>query len=290
MTLPHAVPSRSVRRPLTALVAVVGAFLLAACGTDPTSSAAGDEGVQDRPMGHIHGIAFDPDAGHVVVAAHGGLYVVGDTGPTPVGPSVDLMGFTIGADGAYLGSGHPGPGTELDQPVGLIRSTDGGGTWAAVSRGGESDFHGLAAADGLVAGFDGELRVSADGREWETRAVPSAPHVLAAAPSGARLLATTTDGLLATEDRGASWRTVDTPELLVAVDWADDDTVVGVGLTGRVVVSEDAGATWASGPRELGELSAVHASRDGTSLVVLVVAGDRVLRTTDQGATSTELW
>ncbi|WP_299441132.1 F510_1955 family glycosylhydrolase [uncultured Phycicoccus sp.] len=278
------------RRLLTALVATGSALLLAACGTDPTAASAGADGGPDRPMGHIHGIAVDPDAGHVVVAAHGGLYVVGDDGPTPVGPSIDLMGFTIGADGAYLASGHPGPGTDLDQPVGLVRSTDGGRTWAAVSRGGESDFHGLTAAEGLVAGFDGELRVSADGREWETRAVPSAPHVLAAAPSGARLLATTADGLLATDDRGASWRTVDTPELLVAVDWADDDTVVGVGLTGRIVVSEDAGATWASGPRELGELSAVHAHRDGTSLVVLVVADEGVLRTTDQGATSTRLW
>jgi photosystem II stability/assembly factor-like uncharacterized protein len=83
---------------------------------------------------------------------------------------------------------------------------------------------------------------------------------------------------------------VTTPELLLAVDWADDDTVVGVGLTGRVVVSEDAGATWTSGPRELGEVSAVHAYRDAGSLVVLVVAGDRVLHTTDLGATTSSLW
>lgn len=288
MTSTHAAPTRSARRPLTAAVAAVGVLLLAACGTDPTS--AGADGAPDRPMGHIHGVAWDETSDQVVVAAHGGLFRIDEAGPAPVGPSIDLMGFAIGPDGAYLGSGHPGPGAELDEPVGLIRSTDGGRTWAPVSRAGESDFHGLTAGAGLVAGFDGELRVSTDGRDWQTRSTPAEPHVLAASPAGSRLLATTADGLLASEDRGASWAPVGTPELLLAVDWADDETVVGVGLTGRVVVSADAGATWTPGPREFGEVSAVHAYRDAGSLVVLVVAGDRVLRSTDGGATATPLW
>ena len=191
---------------------------------EPHGRIALGQRTQEVGAGHIHGVARDPDTGDIVLATHAGLFRLGADGPTPVGPDVDLMGFAISPDGSYLGSGHPGPGSDLGQPVGLIRSTDGGRTWTTLSRSGESDFHGLTAGDGLVAGFDGALRVSADGRSWRTVAIPAEPHVLAASPAGDRLLATTPDGLLASTDGGGTWSTVPTPELLVAVDWVDADT------------------------------------------------------------------
>jgi photosystem II stability/assembly factor-like uncharacterized protein len=98
------------------------------------------------------------------------------------------------ADGSYLASGHPGAGAALGNPVGLIRSTDGGDMWTTLSRAGKSDFHGLTAGSGLVAGYDGALRISTDGRSWQTHDIPSAPHVLAVSPDGGRLLATTSAG------------------------------------------------------------------------------------------------
>lgn len=238
-----------------------------------------------RPMGHIHGVGRDPLSGDVVLATHGGLFRVDPTGPTPVGPVVDLMGFAIAADGSYLASGHPGTETDLPEPVGLIRSTDGGDTWTPVSRSGQSDFHGLTAGSGLVAGFDGTLRVSEDGRSWTERSIPSAPHVLAAAPDGSRLLATTQSGLLSTVDGGRSWESLDTPELLMAVSWADDETVVGVGVSGRLVLSEDSGATWSTGPKPVGPASSLHAGRTPDGVEVLAVVGDGVVSTTDLGRT-----
>ncbi len=239
-----------------------------------------------RPMGHVHGVGRDPVTGDVVLATHGGLFRLDPGGPTPVGPVVDLMGFAIAPDGSYLGSGHPGTETDLPEPVGLIRSTDGGATWTPVSRGGESDFHGLTAGSGLVAGFDGTLRVSEDGgRSWAARSAPAAPHVLAASPDGGRLFATTQAGLLSTTDSGRTWDPVDTPELLVAVSWADDDTVAGVGVSGRLVLSEDAGRTWATGPEVVGAVSSLHASRTADGVEVLAVLEDGVIRTTDLGRT-----
>lgn len=46
---------------------------------------------------------------------------------------------------------------------------DAGRTWTVLSRGGESNFHALAVSSAGVMGFDGALRVTADGKSW-TRA------------------------------------------------------------------------------------------------------------------------
>ena len=234
-------------------------------------------------MGHVHGLARDPGSGDVLLATHGGLFRLDPGGPVPVGPVVDLMGFAIAPDGRYLGSGHPGAGVDLEQPVGLIRSDDMGASWTVLSRAGESDFHALTAAPGVVAGFDGSLRVGADGSSWQVRTIPAEPHTLAASPSGDRLLATTEKGLLASIDRGASWTRVTAPELLVAVTWAEPDTVVGVGVSGRLALSEDGGASWTQGERPVGRATALHATRTGGQVEVLLVVGDHVVRTLDLG-------
>ena len=121
--------------------------------------------------------------------------------------------------------------------------------------------------------------------------MPSAPHVLAASPSGGRLLATTQGGLLSSSDAGRTWSRLDTPELLVVVSWADADTVVGVGVSGRLVLSEDGGGTWSVGPRAVGEVSALAATRDGSGVEVLaVLGGESVVTTTDLGATTEPLF
>jgi len=87
---------------------------------------------------------------------------------------VDLMGLTV-TEGRYLASGHPSLGTDLPEPVGLIESTDAGKTWEVLSRGGESDFHALAAGSERIIAFDGQLRTGTDGRTRKTLEIPSAP-------------------------------------------------------------------------------------------------------------------
>jgi len=58
--------------------------------------------------------------------------------------------------------------------------------------------------------------------------------MLAAAPDGDTVLATTQQGLLRSTDAGASWGPVDGAPLLQVVAWADAATSVGVDPAGTV--------------------------------------------------------
>lgn len=260
-------------------------------GADGASAGQEHEGAwSGLPSSHVHGVAVDPGDGRVHLATHDGLFRYDETGPVRVGPVIDLMGFTVAGPDHFYASGHPGPGTDLPQPVGLIESTDGGQTWSQLSRQGQSDFHALTVSEAAVVGFDGTLRTTSDGRTWTALDPPVAPYALATSSDGAVLVATSESGLIRSTDAGATWRSVENAPLLQVVDWADGLSVVGVTPDGAVAVSEDAGATWVgrgavdSPPQAVG----AHLTPQG-SLRVLVVTTEEVMASTDGGATFTAL-
>ncbi len=197
--------------------------------------------------------------------------------PRRVGTNIDLMGFTVAGPMHYLASGHPGPGVDLPQPVGLIESRDGGQTWTVRSRGGSSDFHALAAGGGKVVGFDGALRVSADGRSWRTGALTSPPRALAVSPDGRRVLATTAEGLLGSTDGGTHWSPVKGAPPLLLVDWAEGESVAGLSTDGRVYVSRDGGTTWRSTAVATGNVQALGATGEKETMSVVTATADRLV-------------
>lgn len=249
-------------------------------GTPEAASPAG------LPSPHVHGVAVNPADDRVYLATHDGLFRYGDSGPERIGPVIDLMGFSVAGPDRFYASGHPGPGSDLPQPLGLIESVDGGSTWSELSRQGESDFHALTATDSGVIGFDGTLRRSDDGLSWSPLPAPVSPYALAAAPDGSTLLGTTQAGPLRSTDAGATWQEVGSAPLLQVVDWAAGETVVGVTPDGTVAVSDDNGATWTTrgdvgtAPQAVG----ADTAPDG-SLRVLVVTTDELLRSNDGGST-----
>ncbi|MGX5359067.1 F510_1955 family glycosylhydrolase [Kocuria sp. KH4] len=271
---------------------LLGTGALAACSSPAPPAPAGASST-GTAITHVHAITRDTVTGGgagaatILLATHEGLFRLQDRELTQVGPVVDLMGFTVTPEGRYLASGHPGTGTDLPEPVGLIESTDQGQTWEVLSRGGESDFHTLAAGPHRVLGFDGQLRASSDGRTWDTLEIPSAPASLAIAPGTGTVVATTEDGVMRSDDGGDTWGTLDTPQLMSLVAWADDTTIVGAGIDGRLLTSTDAGKTWTASAQPIGEITALGASltEDGRAEVLLVVDGT-VLRTTDGGNTT----
>lgn len=276
-------------------VGVVAVVLLSGCAGDATDgageirTASGNTDVAAAlatlPSNHVHGVTVNPSDGRTYLATHDGLFVATASGWTSLGPTIDLMGFTVAGPDHFYASGHPGPGSDLPNPVGLIESRDGGMTWAPRSRQGESDFHALTVQADRVVGYDGELRTSSDGTSWAVaQGMPAAPFSLAAGDDGV-VLATTERGLAISGAGGSTWRLLEGAPLLLLVDWAAGPTVAGVTPDGVVHVSQDSGRTWQQQGRIKGQPQALGASGGGDELRIQVVAQGSVTESRDAGAT-----
>ena len=95
----------SLRTGLLAVGIAIGVVLLSGCG-DTEGTTPGASSVE---FGHVHGLGVNPADGARYVASHNGLFRTGPDGRAEaVGPTRDLMGFTIAGPDTFLSSGHPG--------------------------------------------------------------------------------------------------------------------------------------------------------------------------------------
>ena len=201
---------------------------------------------------HVHGLAFSADGKTLMVPAHIGLAVYrgGKWARTP-GPAHDFMGFSA-AEKAIYSSGHPAPDSPLRNPLGLMKSTDGGATWRELGLSGESDFHLMAAG-------------------YRSHAV----YVVNPEPSSRMR----EPGLHFTRDDGKSWTRSAAAGLAgritsIAVH-PTDEASVAIGTLEGLYVSHDSGARFARiGP--LRPVSAVLFDFDGKRLFFAHIDGDRV--------------
>lgn len=140
-------------------VAALGAVvtvLLAGCSAGTAATPGEQPGASSAlSYGHVHGLGVDPADGAVYVATHDGLFRASDGGLKRADSTGrDLMGFTITGPRTFLSSGHPGPGEQVANPLGVVASTDAGGTWTPLGLAGEVDFHALKVSSGNVYGYD----------------------------------------------------------------------------------------------------------------------------------------
>lgn len=92
-------------------------------------------------MPHIHGLGYTADGRQLFVAAHAGLRVFADgRWSIPDLPPHDYMGYAA-TDNGFYSSGHPHPAAGLVNPLGLVKSGNGGQTFTTLGFEGESDFH-----------------------------------------------------------------------------------------------------------------------------------------------------
>lgn len=289
---------RRASRPLLSVITIAVLALTGGCaGTDSAGNGASTahsdagehsfQGTVGLPSPHVHGVAVNPGDGRVYLATHHGLFRYDDTGPTRVGPVIDLMGFTLADPDLFYASGHPGEGTDLPNPVGLLESRDAGRTWSPLSRQDQSDFHALTASLSGVVGSDGTLRASPDGRHWRDLQIASPPTALAASPDGHTVLAATDAGMLRSSDAGQTWAAPPGAPPLKVLSWAADATAVGATFDGAVHVSTDAGVTWQRRGRTPPPQAITATAADG--MRVLVVTGENVLDSADGGTTFTPL-
>ncbi|MCQ6275946.1 hypothetical protein JMM81_13440 [Bacillus sp. V3B] len=94
---------------------------------------------------HIHGLGYTSDGNSFYIPAHDGLRVYSNgEWSIPEGEKHDYMGFSMVDDGFYS-SGHPGPGSKLENPFGVVKSNDLGKSLEVLDLYKEVDFHGMAA-------------------------------------------------------------------------------------------------------------------------------------------------
>jgi hypothetical protein len=184
---------------------------------------------------HGHGLSFSSDGKTLLAPSHGGLSVYEDGAWSEAsGPVQGFSGFSV-AERAIYASGHFRPRVPVHDPVGLLRSTDGGRTWQplAPALAGKADFRLLAAgyrsnaiyvlnanpnpamaAPGLYATQD-------EGKNWRraaARRLEGEIHGLAAHPREAGTVAVATGrGLYLSRDAGESFVRLDGREPASAV-------------------------------------------------------------------------
>lgn len=123
--------------------------------TNETKTGEEDEGgtasaeenrleVSDIEMMHVHGLGFSGDGAGLYVPSHDGLKVFENgVWNEAVAEPHDYMGFGMVDDGFYS-SGHPGPGSSLKNPFGVVKTTDMGQNLEMLDLYQEVDFHGMA--------------------------------------------------------------------------------------------------------------------------------------------------
>lgn len=138
------------------------AFLLTQ--TSQSSAATFDS------VSHIHGIKAV--GANILMGTHEGLFeFVAQNNMQPIGKDpFDIMGLDAD-DTTLFASGHPSAISKLPNPLGLLRSSDGGKTWKSVSLLGKVDFHFLEVSGSQIYGgnaTDGSLMYSKNlGESWK---------------------------------------------------------------------------------------------------------------------------
>ena len=94
---------------------------------------------------HIHNVGYIADEKGLYVAAHTGLKIhrKGEWLTTTKNKN-DYTGFSA-VDQGFFASGHPGEGSDLQGPLGLQQSMNGGKKLKSLDFAGQADFHTIAA-------------------------------------------------------------------------------------------------------------------------------------------------
>lgn len=256
---------------------VAAGLLLSAC-----SSSDDDNGNKAIKSGykveHVHGLAYTKDDS-IYMASHEGLIQTKNQGEAwsfVGGVDFDFMGFHVQSDGTMLTSGHPGPLSDLPNPLGLMESKNNGENWESKSLVGEVDFHVLTSNDSnpdLLFGiiqmesgkYESGIYKSTDkGENWDkinSTGLPKDLHgvySLLSMPNDEKvMLAGTNEGVLRSEDGGETWKNVENTRLITALSTIPGTAdLISYSITegdAGVMVSKDNGVTWEKRGLDLGQ-------------------------------------
>jgi photosystem II stability/assembly factor-like uncharacterized protein len=234
----------------------------------------------------VHSLSFVDAAGSTVLFGHhGGLSRSTDGGRTWSALDVrqDAMSMVPAADGSIIIAGHDV----------LVASRDGETAWAPIDADLPSlDIHGFTRDPDDPARMwaylaTGGLWESKDfGQGWvEVRPDNVLFPLAVRGPAGTRLIGADPSGLVASDDGGATWTSLSTPETfpLTALAAAADGQVIYAGSPDAIFRSDDGGRSW-SPTTYIGSAFAIATTGDGKNLAV-VSRETEFFRSPDGGAT-----
>jgi photosystem II stability/assembly factor-like uncharacterized protein len=231
-------------------------------------------------VSHIHHVKVVENK--VLVLTHEGLYeLVGKNEMKLVGKEkIDVMGFTtLGKQ--LLASGHPEVGSKMPNPIGVMKSLDGGLTWKAISLVGKVDFHFLEGAGSDLYGADsqsGKLMASADsGKTWKTLGTNTYTDIAVSPEMPAMAIAIKNSELLLTDDAFKSTSKIKNNLKITQIEWRKSGLYALSGTS--LYKSTNSGKTWTKQSTFKGAPGILSASDQ----MMLVTVGSDIYTSKNEG-------
>jgi len=258
------------------LSGLIASFLLLGANT------AVGSGQSIGTISHIHSVRAFGD--QVILGTHEGLFRYVDQKTVQLmGPEIfDIMGLAVFGKKLYA-SGHPGPGSKLPEPVGLLLSTDSGKSWKKLGLQGEVDFHLLESAGADIYGVDsgsGNLMYSNNaGKKWISRGKNVVSDIAINPLKGGAALALRDGKLIATQNSFTTMRNVNSTAAFTSLDWITGSLLATGGKS--LYRSTDSGMSW----KKLSDFPEDASTVTQSAKIIAVVAGNSIYKSTDGGKT-----
>jgi hypothetical protein len=231
-------------------------------------------------VSHIHHVKVIENKVHVLT--HEGLFeLVGKNDMKLVGKDrIDVMGFTsLGK--VLVASGHPAVGSKMLNPIGVVKSIDGGLTWKAVSLVGKVDFHFLEGAGSDLYGADsqsGNLMYSADsGNTWKSLGANTFTDIAVSPEMSGMAIAIKSSELILTKNAFKSTTKMKNNLKITQLEWRNSGLYATSGKT--LFKSTNSGKTWTKLNTFKGALGILSASDQ----LMLVTVGPDIYTSTNSG-------
>lgn len=208
------------------LTPLMTGLLLVGCAQNDESTNEANENSEEFEMAfdgrfeHVHGMGYIENEDGLYFASHNGLRIYRNgKWLEETEHANDYMGFNAVADGFYT-SGHPGPDSMMQNPIGIQRSKDGGRSLDHMGFEGETDFHHMAVGYRNHHMFvlnpqensqmgPGYYHSENEGEEWKQvsgSGLEGEVSAFAMHPNDSQLIAAaSTDGIFLSEDGGDSF-------------------------------------------------------------------------------------
>ena len=231
-------------------------------------------------VSHIHQVKVVENK--MLVLTHEGLFeLVGKNDMKLVGKDkIDVMGFTT-LGKALFASGHPAQGSKAPNPIGLVKSIDGGLSWKAISLVGKVDFHFLEGAGSDLYGADsqsGNLMYSADsGKTWRSLGENTFADIAVSPKLSGMAIAIMNSELLLTKNAFKSAISIKNNLKFTQIEWRDSGLYA---LSGSALYeSTNSGKTWS----KLSTFKGVPGILSASDQLMLVTVGSNIYTSKNEG-------